>query len=299
MQTAVDPSTGRAWSAELYARTPAPRRPAALECDGTGATGPCRAVTFFRRASVDGRRPCFFSRDHVPDCSSGSLATEEDEAGLTRPTAAVASRVRWLAINLDPPAPTPGPDGRRRASQDPSAPSTVRHTTAAGTSTSDATLRPRLRTVLATLQGDGYPPGAIVRLDGFPQLPVESFFVRLDEDLDVAAMDGLSRGYYGRVRSIRVDPKDGSWLVRMHDSNISVAVTATALSRSPLAATHPPTLVDGTLLVLGHPRPSTRSPGRFYVKVSDSALLEIQAPARPGAGAPATSANRRPAPARL
>ncbi|ASR55960.1 hypothetical protein [Cellulomonas sp. PSBB021] len=297
MQTAVDPSTGRAWSAELYARTPVARRPAALECDGTGAAGPCRAVTFFRRASVDGRRPCFFSRDHVPDCSSGSLATEEDEAGLARPTAAVASRVRWVAINLDPPAPTPGPDGRRRASEDPTAPSTVRHTLAAGTSTSDATLRPRLRTVLATLQGNGYPLGAIVRLDGFPRLPVERFFVRLDGDLDVAAMKGLSRGYYGRVRSIRVDPKDHSWLVRAHDSNLSVAVTGAAMSRSPLAAVDPATLVDGLLLVLGHPRPSTRSPGRFYVKVSDPSLLEIQPPARPGAGAPVPSPGT-PAPAR-
>lgn len=297
MQTAVDPSTGRTWSAELYARTPVASRPAVLECDGTGTTGACRAVTFFRRESVDGRRPCFFSRDHVTDCSSGSLASEDDDGGTARPAAAIASRVRWLAINLDPPAPTPGPDGRRRASENTSAPTTARHDPTAGTTTSDATLRPRLRTVLATLQGNGYPLGAIVRLDGFPRLPVERFFVRLDADLDVAAMKGLSRGYHGRVRSIRVDPKDHSWLVRAHDSELSVAVTGAALSRSPLAAVDPATLVDGLLLVLGHPRPSTRSPGRFYVKVSDPSLLEIQPPARPGAGAAAASPGT-PAPAR-
>ncbi|GIG29262.1 hypothetical protein [Cellulomonas marina] len=293
MQSAVDPATGRTWSAELYARTAPAHRPVTLECDGAGADGPCRAVTFFRRASVDGRRPCFFSRDHVTDCTSGSIATDDADAGPARPTAAIASRVRWVAINLDPPAPSRGPDGRRRTTEDPSQPSAPRHDVTAGTSTSEATLRPRLRAVLATLQGDGYPPGAVVRLDGFPQLPVERFFVRL-EHVDAAAMSGLSRGYYGHVRSVRVDPDDGSWLVRAHDSDISVVVSARALSGSRLSGTDPATLVDGPLLALGHPRPSQRSPGRFYVKVADPTLLEIQAPARPGAGAGATTAPASP-----
>jgi hypothetical protein len=279
VQTAVDPATGLPWSAELYARTPAPRRPAALECDGKGDGVPCRAVAHFRRASVDGRRPCFFSRDHVADCTSGSMATEDDEAGTARSTAAIASRVRCVAINLDPPAPTTGPDGRRRVTDDPTGQPVARHSLTAGSSTSSATARPRLRAILATLRGPGYPPDAVVRVEGFPELPVAQFFVPL-AGIDASAMSGRRRGYHGRVRSITPDSRDGSWLVRVHDSDVSVALTGAAMTNSRLAGIQPATLVEGELLVLGHPRPSTRSPGRFYVKVTDPVLVEIQPPAR-------------------
>ena len=279
MQTALDPATGRTWSAEAYARTPSTLRPQLLECDGHSPDGPCRAPARFRRASVNGRRPCFYSRTHRPDCAAASLASDDDDAGLGRPTAAVASRLRWLMINLDPPAPSRGPDGRRRPDIDPAAQAMRRHTPSAGQTQVDATLRPRLRAVLATLLVTGYPAGALVRLDGFAVLPVEEFFVRLDTALP-AAVRGLRRGYYGRVRAITPDLRDGSWLIKIHDSEISIAATApVVLGRS---AEH---LVEGHVLVLGHPRESKRSPGRHYIKVADRTLLEIAPRTRPAPGA--------------
>lgn len=284
MQTVLDPATGKFWAAEVYARTDPQRRPAALTCAGEGADGRCEAVAYFRRASIDGRRPCFFSREHLSDCNLGSIASDDDEDGASRPTAAIASTISWVAINLEPPEPSRGPDGRRQPTDDSSQPGASRHTVAAGVATSEATLRPRLRTVLATLCGRGYPAGATVRLDGFPQLPVEQFFVQLD-GVDATAMSGLKRGYHGRVRSARVDPGDGSWFIRAHGSDISIVVGAQALSGLRPAAADPTTLVDGPILVLGHPRPSQRSPGRFYLKVVNPTLLEIQPPPRPDVAA--------------
>jgi len=276
VQTALDSTTGRVWSAEAYARTPQALRPHHLECDGHTATGHCRTPVHFRSASVNGRRPCFYGK-HQPECTAASLASEDDDAGPGQPTVALASRVRWLMINLDPPTPSSGPDGRRRPDTDPLGEPVRRRTPAEGLTTTESTLRPRLRAILATLLATGYPPGSLVRLDGFPVLPVEAFFVRLDIAVPTAAC-GLRRGYYGRVRTITPDPRDGSWLIKVHDSEISIAATAAAVAGRTTAG-----LVGGHVLALGHPREAKRSPGRYHVKITEPALLEVQPAARAGA----------------
>jgi hypothetical protein len=269
MQTARESATGRVWTAEEYAR--APVAPTGLVCEGTLPDGAaCGAPAFHRRQSLDGRRPCFFSTGHGEGCTSGSIASDDEDGDRGHSVQAVSAPVGRLVLNLAPAEPSVGPDGRRVPDDVVTTSVTARHTRAVGVLDGAATMRHRLRTVLARLLGEGYPPELLVEFDGAAAAPAGRFFVDLRDAVpaDLADLVDQQHGFYGRVRAVYVDPDDGTWTIYLAGtSNVRVILAAAAAVALPAGTPDSAALKGGHVLALGGVQESKRTPGNWYVRV--------------------------------
>lgn len=269
VQTAREPATGRVWTAEEYARTAV--APTGLECEGMLPDGAaCGAPAFHRRQSLDGRRPCFFSTAHGEGCSAGSIASDDQDGDHGRPVQAVSAPVGRLVLNLAPAEPSVGPDGRHVPDDAVRSSVTARHTRAVGVREGAGTMRHRLRTVLARLLGEGYPPELPVEFEGMAALPAGRFFVDLRNAVPAALVELVDQqhGFYGRVTAVYVHPDDGTWTIYLAGASKVRFILATgAAAALPAGVSDSGELKGGHVLALGRVQESKRTPGNRYVRV--------------------------------
>lgn len=285
METARDQHTGRILTVDAYGRLdPARRSQLDLVCEGTLPSGsPCAAPAYFRRRSVDGRRPCFFSTAHGEGCTSSSMLSEDTPGDHGHAVQARTASAALLTLRVDPPAPSTGPDGRRRPDDETPGEVTTRHTTRPSRvveGTGAATRR--LRTVLADLVAGELDPGIRIRVDGSAPILAAEFFVHMtstDPDLH----DKRTRGYWGRIRRCERNSSTGSLMLYadgVRNPPLKVVLTTQQTLALDLAEARWPLLVGRYMLAVGTYRLARN--GSPYITIPDAWHLGLlQAPKRP------------------
>ncbi|MFE5339726.1 hypothetical protein ACFQ80_05875 [Isoptericola sp. NPDC056578] len=256
MQAALDTVTGKPVSADDTYREMSESERAVLRlvCPGWSdeASAECRAPVAFRNRTRDGKRACF-SASHRAGCDHGSEPSDDVPGDAGRPVPQRPASAAVIDIDLSAAAPSRGPDGRHRPDEAVAGASTRRHALqpAAG-GVGQGSTRRRLSTLAAALADPGrsLDPGAWVRLEGFPELPVRFFFVRME--LTSPEWHGRRRGYYGMVRRVDRGVKPGSLFVYVEGAwKPSLKVVLTSRDQKMLRLGDPQELVGRHILALG------------------------------------------------
>ena len=256
MQAALDTFTGKPVSADDTYRKMSESERAALRllCPGWSddASAECRAPVVFRNRTRDGKRACF-SASHLAGCDHGSEPSDDVPGDAGRPVPQRPASAAVIDIDLSAAAPSRGPDGRQRPDGAVAGATTRRHTlppVAGGEGKGSS--RRRLSTLAAALADPGrsLDPDAWVRLEGFPELPVRSFFVPMERTSP--KWHGRRRGYYGVVRRVDRGVKAGSLFVYVKGAwKPSLKVVLTSRDQQMLRLGDPQDLVGRHILALG------------------------------------------------
>ena len=260
MEAAVDKSGALVSIDQFRGLSVAPE----LWCPGVLRDGSACQAKVWPVALRSTKRAPGFAAHHGDGCDEGSQRSKDrdGDAGYRH---AQGPRAEQWRLDLSAPAPSTGPDGRRRPNADQPGQKTRRYDTDPGQPETDGSASRRLSTLLANLLTDAIPADLELMIGAKPPQRADQIISHA-RDASVSTRGGTELIVWGRVSSYLVT-RYGGIMLRLEETADSVAILIPQASVD-LLYIHDPDALEGRH-VIAYGEYVAPQQGKPYVKVSD------------------------------